>query len=396
MYSLETVFDFFGMGDLIDIREIASPGTSSSSSVPAPSSPQPKEPSTNTSVNRTSINASVEEALASFSSSNSSSASPAQSVIKQGIPQNTNPLDPHQSDEFTYDLTWFDKSIIIRNVLGQVRWAMSGFGHQMNHPIAQKCDPHIEVLCEELAHNIITETLFCRTCEFVCRADKVWREMGCPTGDTSAEGMKIQSAAMRSFTGTVRDVNKFGSMFVSSTANQQASATPSSSKRNNNKNINSETSSSNQQQQQNEQQKSSSSSIFFPSALPGTNNHLPMSATENAVQMINSCYHNGMSSLLGRDMGDCNNRNGGEYHTDAVRFFRYSQDLKKMSINALNKQQIFFKEQEQRAKELEKERMLRKLSGSKKLPFVKTGSKHAPLSATAARLLQEAAIGGGN
>ena len=63
------------------------------------------------------------------------------------------------------------------------------------------------------------------------------------------------------------------------------------------------------------------------------------------------------------------------------------------SLNFKKKQNSFRKEQEVRAKEAEKERLLRIKMGSKKLPFVKSSSKMAPLSATAEKLLRDAAIG---
>ncbi len=225
---------------------------------------------------------------------------------------------PGQSE---HELTWFDKSIILRNMLGQIRWAMDG-GHRMNHPIAARCDPHVAVLCEELGHGLVTETLFCRTCEFVCRADKVWRELGCPTAGAA-------------FSGTVRDITKHGAL--------DGGRRPGG----------------------------------VSAALPGTRDHQPMSATENAIQMINACYHSGLTSLLGPSRGDVAFRSGGESFGEATRAMRYASDARLKVADGLAAHAAFQSRHAGRAKPAAAPE-----AGSSLRP---------PLSRTAERLLSSAA-----
>lgn len=188
------------------------------------------------------------------------------------------------------------KAIVVRNVLGQIRFAMSG-GHKLNHPLSKKFEPHVDVLCEELATCLITEILYVRACEFASRADKVWRAYDCPT-------------VAPPFVGTIRDIQKHG---ISPTFDTQKHLAARSSifgaPRAQNGRASSSSSSSN----------ANASFLRFP---PGVKDHMPSSATENAIHMIHACYHSALEALLGRAQGDVSDRSGGEAFSEAERSLR--------------------------------------------------------------------------
>lgn len=212
--------------------------------------------------------------------------------------------------------------------------------------------------------------------------------MGCPTGNTSAltnpsnscggdEDHPDESSAFSadsltsllplptsplSERGTARDVNKFGSLYGRHMRNSNSQNSSSSS------------------------DPSSSLSSFY--SLPGVNTYQPMPATENAVQMINSCYHNSMNILLGRDNGDAFARNGGEYHHDAVKYMKFPHKARIEAIEGINKNEKVLEQLQKAENEKNKNKMATGKSG--KVTISMLTKRKSPLSETASRLLKEA------
>ena len=75
------------------------------------------------------------------------------------------------------ELTYAYKAFILRNLLGQLRWAMDvDVAIPKHHTLARSCKPHVAVVAEKAGHALITDMIFCRVCEYVSRVEPVWRE----------------------------------------------------------------------------------------------------------------------------------------------------------------------------------------------------------------------------
>jgi hypothetical protein len=153
-------------------------------------------------------------------------------------------MPPTANGQLPTEMSFFQKSIILRNMLGQIRWALEGNTTPSRvpdtHPIALQAtqgddfwtgpsssssssahgassdlkaafsdarafhartgkaggagaamdemlkgqfnhNASVAVLAEYLGRGIINEMLFCRLTEFVTRTEIVWRELGCPS-----------------------------------------------------------------------------------------------------------------------------------------------------------------------------------------------------------------------
>jgi hypothetical protein len=67
------------------------------------------------------------------------------------------------------------KAVFVRQVLGQLRWVLDEEPH---HPTGIAVEPHLIVLCEILLKALVVEAIIVRICEYMVRAEPVWRSFG--------------------------------------------------------------------------------------------------------------------------------------------------------------------------------------------------------------------------
>lgn len=214
------------------------------------------------------------------------------------------PTTTRYSSDSTVEMMYWHKGIVIRNILGQLRWALSDTYNplQNNKKIGSRLfheEPQMKILAEELVHGVIQEIVFLRLAEYITRAESAWRELGCPTYSNS-DFMEKFNESQKKVNSRTNPHAQLRSMLTASSPSENSIGNRNVKKKSWKKNAS--TTRNHAHNRLNEEK-----SIYERSALHGGESGRKTSKSidflsEKALEIIQSSCHDGVAAVLGLDL----------------------------------------------------------------------------------------------